>query len=122
MIWLHIIADLFDIPDSRLDISEAHMKKFITHILSLNKLQELGCYYHTFWNKNEITWVIALAESHVSFHIWPEKKYISLDIFVCNLWEDNSKKAENVFQWFLDEFSPESYELQKLERHGTKKP
>ena len=122
MIGLHIIADLFDIPSKSLNISKGDMELFVTSIIKESWLQELWSYYHTFGEVNEITWIVALAESHVSFHIWPEKLYMSLDIFVCNLWEDNSHKAEQVFQCFIDKFCPQNYELQRLQRYWNKRP
>jgi S-adenosylmethionine/arginine decarboxylase-like enzyme len=50
--------------------------------------------------------VIALAESHISIHTWPEKEYVSLDIFVCNFYEDNSLKAKKIYKNLIDFFKP----------------
>lgn len=122
MIGLHIIADFSSIPENNLDISESDIRDFISSTLRDWGLKELWSYYHTFGEKNEITGVIALAESHLSFHIWPEKFYMSLDIFVCNFGEDNSRKAEFVFQKFREHFHPETCEVQRLERYAQKRP
>lgn len=122
MIGLHIIADFYDIHEDILTwITEPIMKELISDSLHTSKLNELWSYYHTFWWKNEITGVVALAESHITFHIWPEKKYMSLDIFVCNLWEDNSQKAKSVYNTIFKYFSPKDYELQYISRNETKK-
>lgn len=106
MIWLHIIADFKKVDFSKLNLDEKNLKKFITEQLKLSWLTEIWNYYHTFWNNNEITCVIALAESHISIHTWPEKDYISLDIFVCNLWGDNSSKAKIIYNNFKKYFKP----------------
>jgi S-adenosylmethionine decarboxylase len=38
--------------------------------------------YHKF-NPHGLTGVLLLAESHISFHSWPEFKYLALDVFSC---------------------------------------
>ncbi len=35
------------------------------------------------FNPHGMTGVLLLAESHISFHSWPEHNYIALDIFTC---------------------------------------
>lgn len=116
MIWLHIISDLKWVDFSKINIDENILKKLISGLLKQNKLTELGSYYHTFNKKQEITCVVALAESHISLHIWPERKYISLDIFVCNFWEDNSQKAKKIYQNLIDFFKPKNIEEKFIER------
>lgn len=120
MIWIHIIADFYEIPENILNIDSKTIKDLVSREISNNSLQELGSYYHTFEKQNEITWVIALAESHVTFHIWPEKKYMSLDIFVCNFWTDNTKKAQQLYTSLFDYFQPGSYEVQEIQRNSKK--
>ncbi len=38
--------------------------------------------FHKF-NPHGMTGVLLLAESHISFHSWPEHNYVALDIFTC---------------------------------------
>ena len=42
--------------------------------------------------------MIVLAESHMSLHTWPEKKYVTLDVYVCSYTQDNREKAKNLIQ------------------------
>lgn len=116
MNWLHIIADLKEINFNRYIFDEKILKKFFSEIITKNNLTEMWNFYKTFTNKNEITGVIALAESHISFHTFPEFKSISLDIFVCNLKQDNSKNAEKIFEEILEFFDCKKYNLQKIKR------
>lgn len=113
---LHIIADLKQIGFDTPNFNKKWISKFISDSLEQVGLTELWSYYHTFWNDNEITWVIALAESHISFHTWPEKDYISLDVFVCNLENDNTKKAKELYLLLIDFFAPKQIEEKFLER------
>ncbi len=38
---------------------------------------------HDFGDGMGVTGVVMLAESHISIHTWPERKYAALDVFVC---------------------------------------
>ena len=39
----------------------------------------------------------SLAESHLAIHTWPESRRVTLDVYVCNFTEDNTAKAEQLF-------------------------
>lgn len=43
----------------------------------------LHTYFHKFDQGEGITGIIALAESHISVHTWPEHDYMAIDIFMC---------------------------------------
>jgi S-adenosylmethionine/arginine decarboxylase-like enzyme len=118
MIWIHIIADLKKINFRKLELTENTLKTFISTSLKEVWLTELWNHYHTFTNPDEITWVIALAESHITFHTWPEKDYISLDIFVCNIENNNSNKAKALYQEFIAFVHPWEIEEQIIERRS----
>lgn len=55
---------------------------------------------------NGFTLIIALAESHLSVHTWPELNYTTLDVFVCNLSKDNSAATRQLFQSIVELFHP----------------
>jgi len=38
---------------------------------------------HHFGRGRGVTGVALLAESHISIHTWPERRYAALDIFMC---------------------------------------
>lgn len=116
MIWLHIIADLKKIDFQKLELTENKLRDFIKLSLIEVWLTELWSHYHTFSNPDEITWVIALAESHVTFHTWPEKDYVSLDIFVCNVENNNSEKAKNLYSKFIEFLNAGEIDEQLIER------
>ena len=116
MIWLHIIADFKWVNFSKINLDKNILKNMISENLKINWLSELWNYYHTFSKNNEITCVIALAESHINIHTWPEKEYVSLDIFVCNFWKNNSEKAKKIYQNLIDFFSPETIEEKFINR------
>ena len=119
MIGLHIIADFKYIDFSKLTLDEDILKKIISDSLKTVWLNELWNYYHTFSNKDEITCIVALEESHISIHTWPEKQYVSLDIFVCNFWKDNTKKAKLLYKKLKDFFNPKEIEENFIERKSS---
>ena len=43
----------------------------------------LHSYFHKFNGGEGVTGVIALSESHISVHTWPERNYMAIDIFMC---------------------------------------
>ncbi len=120
MIWLHIISDFIWVNfSSILELDEKFLKKLISDLIKNNNLTELWNYYHTFSEKNEITCIVALAESHIAMHIWPEKNYISLDIFVCNFWQNNSQKAKKIYNELKKIFKPQKIEEKFIERKSS---
>jgi len=116
MIWLHIIADLKKVDFNQIELDDKILEKLLSQNIKNVWLTQLWNYYHTFSNANEITCIVALAESHISIHTWPEKWYISLDIFVCNIWWNNSEKAKEIYQNLIDFFKPEKVEKLFIDR------
>ncbi|USG60469.1 adenosylmethionine decarboxylase [Sneathiella marina] len=55
--------------------------------------------------------VLVLAESHISFHSWPERAFMALDIFMCG--QTDPHKAIPVLK---NAFAPETMQLNELKR------
>ena len=72
--------------------------------------------FHSFGEGEGVTGMILLAESHFSLHTWPEIDYVSLDVFVCNYTQDNSEKAQALFDALVEFFQPENPNKQFLVR------
>lgn len=102
---LEIIGDLHGCPSELLlNLDVKQLKPKLSSLIKKNKLTDLGSYYHQF--DIGVTGVISLAESHVAFHTWPNEKYVSLNVYVCNYQKDNSKYARNLFQDIVKLFKP----------------
>lgn len=63
-----------------------------------------------------VTGVLLLAESHLALHTWPETSSVTLDVYVCNLSEDNSAKAHWLMGRLKQVFLPEYAQHQHLQR------
>jgi S-adenosylmethionine decarboxylase proenzyme len=84
-------------------------------------LTPVGELFHRFATTDDapsagITGVVLLAESHVAVHTWPELGAATLDVYVCNLGADNSRRAEALLATLIDAFAPTSVERHALER------
>jgi len=67
--------------------------------------------YHKF-NPHGLTAVLLLAESHISFHSWPEFKYLALDIFSCG----KKAKPEKALQYLKKILKPKKIRVTTLKR------
>lgn len=79
----HLIADFYDIEDVSLLSDEEKLKQIILNSATKSGATILRYDSHHFGEGCGVTGVAILAESHISFHSWPERKYIGIDIFLC---------------------------------------
>jgi S-adenosylmethionine decarboxylase proenzyme len=70
----------------------------------------LNIFQHCFYPQG-VTIVIALSESHVSCHTWPERGCIAIDVYTCG--EGNPKL---VALELLKYFNSDNYKLRQLDR------
>lgn len=58
-----------------------------------------------------VSGVVLIAESHISIHTFPDKGFVTLDIFSCRDFD-----VDAAIEYFCSIFKPESYEKQLLQR------
>jgi S-adenosylmethionine decarboxylase len=58
-----------------------------------------------------VSGIVLIAESHISIHTFPDKGFITLDIFSCKDFD-----VDQAIEFFCSVFKPESYEKQLLMR------
>ena len=63
-----------------------------------------------------VTGVVLLAESHLAVHTWPELNAVTLDVYVCNLHEDNSRRAEKLMATLEEAFAAQHAERHRVQR------
>ncbi len=116
---LHIIADLYDCDLARFALTDDHLqetRQTLTDLLTDSPFHELGNVYHHF-GPSAATGVICLAESHVTFHTWPEDAYVSVDLFCCNSTPERLVAAEQVLSFFVNNlFHSKRVEKRVLQR------
>ncbi len=69
-----------------------------------------------------ITGTLLLAESHLAIHTWPERRGVTLDVYVCNYMQDNSAKAQQLFDALLAQFRPTTWQGERVLRGDLEKP
>jgi spermidine synthase len=118
---LHLTGDLFDCGCSA---------SFLTDLATLSTLcrdatVEAGLTivddkFHVFpdWQGQPggITGTLLLAESHLAIHTWPERRGVTLDVYVCNFTGDNTTKAQQLFDALMLAFRPKDQVVNRIER------
>jgi len=119
---LHLTADLRGCAAvSDVMTAPAALRSACLGAVAAAGLTPVGELFHRFATTNAgasagITGVVLLAESHVAVHTWPELGAATLDVYVCNLGADNSRRAEALLATLIDAFAPAAVERHALER------
>jgi len=74
------------------------------------RMEILNIFSHEFTPQG-VTIVIALSESHVSCHTWPEKGSIAIDVYTCG-----SGNPKMVALEILKYLNSENYKIRHLDR------
>ena len=71
----------------------------------------LHSHFHHFTPNGGVSGVVVLAESHISIHTWPEKRFAALDVFMCG-----SCDPHKVIPFLKAAFKPSSIVLDEQRR------
>lgn len=112
----HIIGDLKMCDENYLfDLDMEKVKEETFEIIKRNKMTILGNHFHLFDN-NSFTGVIALSESHVAMHTWPELGVVNIDVYTCNYNRDNTEGTRKIFEEITKIFKPGKIYSQEIKR------
>ncbi len=111
---IHLIADFWEI-NNIIDDGEKIKEILIEAAKRANNIP-LEVAIHKFTPQG-VTGVILLAESHISLHLWPEIKYLAVDVFTCG---DHSM-PEKALEFLKETFEPRKVDLEKIKRGLIKK-
>ena len=98
---LHLTADLHDCQCAPPWLTDAQLLgERCTRAVEAAGLQAVGQLFHTFPATPDgpggVTATVLLAESHLCVHTWPERRGVTVDVYVCNFGADHSAKAEQL--------------------------
>lgn len=114
---LHVMGDLYDCECEDRYLLDCRL--LTEHCLKLVEeagLTVVGNYFHQFGGCGGVTGMIVLAESHMSIHTWPEKRYVTVDVYVCSYTQDNRPKARQLYESLLSTFKPAHENVHSVER------
>lgn len=118
---LHIIADLYNCPQNQQLLSAPALRLMCIKACQTAGLSVLGEHFYQFGSFDQIqaggvTGAVILAESHLAIHTWPERAGATLDVYVCNVSGDNSRKAEALYAELLAALSPADVMVKRVWR------
>jgi len=118
---LHLTADLYQCRcDARWLTDAQQLGDWCVQAVQAVGLEPLDQLFHTFpatpTGPGGVTATVLLAESHVCLHTWPEKRTVTLDVYVCNFGADHSAKARGLMLALINRFQPEWTEQRSLDR------
>jgi S-adenosylmethionine decarboxylase len=128
MLGLHLTADLHGCPVELPAMTDAAaLRSVCLRMVAQAGLQAVGELFHSFTavaGRNActpdapvgVTGVVLLAESHLAVHTWPELGAVTLDVYVCNVGDDNSARAEVLMTALTAAFAPQQAVRQSLQR------
>lgn len=94
----HLTADLFNCQNSQLTDNEL-IKDMLTSLLQNFGLRLIRMNMEAISDGHTVCMVI-LNQGHISLHIYPELKYVSLDIFLCQENAEPDKLGQIVRNYF----------------------
>lgn len=114
---LHLTGDLSDCQCAPQRLTDpALLQTLCLEAIAAAGLTRVNHLFHQFAPGSGITGVVLLAESHIALHTWPEMGGVTLDVYVCNYGQDNSAKAQGLFEAILQCFLPRSVVRGSLSR------
>ena len=78
----HGLLDLYGCNEAILK-DEGRLKTALAAAAQAAEATILTEHFHTFGGAGGVTGVLLLAESHISIHTWPERRFAAIDAFIC---------------------------------------
>jgi S-adenosylmethionine decarboxylase len=105
----HLLLEVYDVDFSLINDSTSLQNAMIKGI-NRAKMTILNTFSHCFLPQG-CTVVIALAESHVSCHTWPENGCLAIDVYTCG---DGNPKL--IALELLKYLNSDTYSLREIDR------
>ena len=105
----HLLLEVYDVGFEAINDVES-LQKVMLRGIERARMTVLNVFSHCFLPQG-CTVVIALAESHVSCHTWPENGCLAVDVYTCG--EGNPRLIALEILKYLDSTN---YSLREVER------
>lgn len=107
----HLVAEMHGCPPELL-LSLDFARKVLRGAVEVSGATYLGEFHTVFKPGGGVSVIVAVAESHLSIHTWPEYGYAALDIFTCGELADPWKAYEHV----VSKYKPEKVNVTEIRR------
>lgn len=111
----HLVLEAYGCPRESLADLNLISQTLEKYPEQLNMTKIMPPYVFTYHGNVPEDWgvsgVVLIAESHISIHSFPDKQFVTLDIFSCRDFD-----VEQAIAYFCSVFKPTSYEKQVLMR------
>lgn len=111
-VGIHIIADFYGVDKDKITYVE-QIKPIFEETVRYAGLTKISSDYYQFKPKG-CSGIVLIAESHLSFHTWPEHELITLDIYTCG----DPRQAYLALEFLERSLSPKKTSQMVIER-GT---
>jgi S-adenosylmethionine decarboxylase proenzyme len=102
----HLLCEWYDCDFSASALHKASTLRLLCRKATVESgLNIVGDVFHQFQPQG-VTGTVLLAESHLAIHTWPEEKFVTVDVYVCNYMEDNTQKALKLYATLKAYFKP----------------
>ncbi len=113
---LHILADFYGCRgEKKFLTTQKFTEPKLVSVARRAGFKVIGTLFHEFPNGG-ITGLVLVSESHIALHTWPEKDYLTVDVFFCNFTRDNSLKVRNAILELRKLFQPRKVVARKIVR------
>jgi S-adenosylmethionine decarboxylase proenzyme len=108
----HMICDFKEIKNQELLNNPEKLIILLKEICNNYNFEILGEVYKKF-EPIGCTIIFLLSESHISIHSFPEKNYISFDLYTCRQYNDNTD-YDNIFTFLMNTLNANNTTSHKL--------
>jgi len=109
MLGLHIVAEFHGVSKEKLD-DLFFLEEVLISAAKSAGARILGYKFHKF-SPHGVTGIVAISESHLSIHTWPEFGYAAFDVFSCR-----RVNARKIFEEVLKALNPERVVFREIAR------
>jgi len=111
----HLILEAYGSPKDSLADMGVLSSVLDAYPAKLDMTKIMPPYVFTYHGTVEDDWgvsgIVLIAESHISIHTFPDKGFVTLDIFSCRDFD-----VDAAIDYFCEKFKPESFDKQILMR------
>ena len=109
-VGVHILSDMYGVSPNLIERKEP-IGQIVEEAVRVGGLTKISSDFYQF-DPIGASGIILLAESHLSFHTWPEHGLVTLDLYTCG----DPSKAEIAYEYILENLMPTSVSTKRVER------